>query len=162
MAIWYQINSYEIVICSVHKTINFTVCSGYSGVLCLLGAWFCISGCTTRPENSVVLYTSADREYAVPILDAFDRNNPGVEVARQFDVEASKTLGLVTRIEQEQARTRCDVFWNNEIASKAIMADPCQLAEADASRRRHLGWICGTRSRIACQQRAFAGRFRMA
>lgn len=115
MAIWYQINSYEIVICSVHKTINFPVCSGYSGVLCLLGAWFCISGCTTRPENSVVLYTSADREYAAPILDAFDRNHPGVEIARQFDVEASKTLGLLTRIEQEQARTRCDVFWNNEI-----------------------------------------------
>jgi iron(III) transport system substrate-binding protein len=63
----------------------------------------------------VVLYSASDREYATPILDAFDRNHPGTEVVRQFDVEASKTLGLVTRIEREKERPRCDVFWNNEI-----------------------------------------------
>ena len=97
------------------RTINCAACNGYSGVLYLITILFCTAGCISRPEESVVLYTSADREYAAPILDAFDRNNPAVEVARQFDVEASKTLGLVTRIEQEQSRTRCDVFWNNEI-----------------------------------------------
>jgi len=50
-----------------------------------------------------------------PILDAFERSNAGIEIARQFDVEASKTLGLVTRIQKEKERPRCDVFWNNEI-----------------------------------------------
>ena len=72
-------------------------------------------GCVPQRENSVVLYSATDREYATPILDAFERSNAGMEIARQFDIEASKTLGLVTRIEREQDRPKCDVFWNNEI-----------------------------------------------
>ena len=72
-------------------------------------------GCVPQSEKSVVLYSASDREYATPILDAFQRSNPGIEVARQFDIAASKTLGLVTRIERERERPKCDVFWNNEI-----------------------------------------------
>jgi len=63
----------------------------------------------------VVLYCAADREYAAPILDAYERAADGTQVVRQFDVEASKTLGLVTRIEQEVSTPKSDVFWNNEI-----------------------------------------------
>ncbi len=74
-----------------------------------------VVGCVPQREKSVVLYSASDREYATPILDAFERANAGVEIARQFDVEASKTLGLVTRIEKEKERPRCDVFWNNEL-----------------------------------------------
>ena len=72
-------------------------------------------GCVPQREKSVVLYSASDREYATPILDAFERSNAGIEIARQFDIEASKTLGLVTRIERERERSKCDVFWNNEI-----------------------------------------------
>ena len=72
-------------------------------------------GCVPQREKSVVLYCASDREYVTPILDAFERSNPGTEIARQFDVEASKTLGLVTRIQKEKERPRCDLFWNNEI-----------------------------------------------
>ena len=72
-------------------------------------------GCVPQREKSVVLYSASDREYVTPILDAFERSHPGTEIARQFDVEASKTLGLVTRIQNEKERPRCDVFWNNEI-----------------------------------------------
>ena len=72
-------------------------------------------GCVPQREKGVVLYSASDREYATPILDAFERSNSGVEIARQFDIEASKTLGLVTRIERERERPKCDVFWNNEI-----------------------------------------------
>ncbi len=72
-------------------------------------------GCVPQREKNVVLYSASDREFVAPILDAFERSNSGTEIARQFDVEASKTLGLVTRIEREKERTRCDVFWNNEI-----------------------------------------------
>ena len=72
-------------------------------------------GCVPRLEKGAVLYSAADREYVTPILDAFERANPGTEISRQFDVEASKTLGLVTRIEREKDRPRCDVFWNNEL-----------------------------------------------
>ena len=72
-------------------------------------------GCIPQREKNVVLYSASDREFVAPILDAFERSNSGTEIARQFDVEASKTLGLVTRIEREKERPRCDVFWNNEI-----------------------------------------------
>jgi len=92
--------------------------SAASGTTVLLGWTLILAfglGCVPQREGSVVLYSAADREYATPILDAYDRNTPGTEIARQFDVESSKTLGLVTRIEQEKARPRCDVFWNNEI-----------------------------------------------
>jgi len=73
------------------------------------------AGCVPRLENSVVIYSAADREYAKPILAAFARRQSEIEVVPQFDVESTKTVGLVTRIESESQRPRCDVFWNNEI-----------------------------------------------
>ena len=84
---------------------------GLAAMLCLGG----LVGCVPQPEESVVIYSAADREYAKPILAAFSRRNEGVEVVPVFDVESTKTVGLVTKIESEAARPRCDVFWNNEI-----------------------------------------------
>jgi iron(III) transport system substrate-binding protein len=81
-------------------------------------------GCIQRSEQSATIYCATDREFAAPILDAFerasfkpgtDKGQAGQQIVRVFDVEASKTLGLVTRIEQESAQPKCDVFWNNEI-----------------------------------------------
>ncbi|MDZ4848182.1 MAG: extracellular solute-binding protein [Pirellulaceae bacterium] len=72
-------------------------------------------GCVPRQENEVVVYCSTDREYAAPIFDAFERIDGGTKVASQFDVESSKTLGLVTRIMQERERVRCDLFWSGEV-----------------------------------------------
>lgn len=74
-----------------------------------------ISGCIARPEKEVVVYCALDREYSQPILASFERATGGVPVAPVFDVEASKTVGLVKRLEAESKRPRCDVFWNNEI-----------------------------------------------
>lgn len=103
------------------------LCIDYAGPTGFQGKYrFCLSailacsfvfgiGCVPRREEGVVLYSAADREYVTPILDAFERANAGTEIARQFDVEASKTLGLVTRIEREKERPKCDVFWNNEL-----------------------------------------------
>lgn len=73
------------------------------------------SGCVPQPEDAVVVYSAADREYATPILGGFERRNETVEVTPVFDVESTKTVGLVTKIESESKRPRCDVFWNNEI-----------------------------------------------
>lgn len=83
----------------------------------VLGGLVCIlaSGCVPRSEKEVVVYCSVDREFASPILDAFERTEPNVEVSRQFDIEASKSLGLATRIVEESAKPRCDLFWNGEI-----------------------------------------------
>lgn len=72
-------------------------------------------GCVPQPEKEVVLYTSVDRQYAAPLLDAFERRRPEITITRRFDVEASKTLGLVTRLMEEQKNPRCDLFWNSEI-----------------------------------------------
>lgn len=86
-------------------------------ILCLVFAAFASLqlGCVPKPAGAVVIYSAADREYAEPILGGFSRRNEKVTVTPVFDVESSKTLGLVTRIEQESQRPRCDLFWNNEI-----------------------------------------------
>ncbi len=72
-------------------------------------------GCVARSDKEVVIYTSVDREFAAPILDAFERSKEPLEVVRQFDIESTKTVGLVTRIMEESKKPRCDVFWNSEI-----------------------------------------------
>ena len=77
-------------------------------------AWISI-GCVARSDKEVVIYTSVDREFAAPILDAFERSKEPLEVVRQFDIESTKTVGLVTRIIEESKKPRCDVFWNSEI-----------------------------------------------
>ncbi len=74
-----------------------------------------LSGCIRRSENQVVLYCAVDREFATPIVNAFSRANESIEVNSQFDVEATKSVGLANRILQEKSTTRCDVFWNGEI-----------------------------------------------
>ncbi len=81
-------------------------------LLCLL---LLAIGCVRRPENEVVIYAAADREFSTPILDGFERGQEKITITRQFDVEASKTLGLVKRIESEASKPSCDCFWNNEI-----------------------------------------------
>lgn len=73
------------------------------------------TGCVGRAENEVVLYSAADREYAAPIIAAFERRSKNTKVAATFDVESTKTVGLVSRIENEASSPRCDLFWNNEI-----------------------------------------------
>ena len=72
-------------------------------------------GCVPKPENALIVYSAADREFAEPIIAAYQRRHAKTEVIPQFDVESTKTVGLVTRIETESSRPRCDVFWNNEI-----------------------------------------------
>lgn len=72
-------------------------------------------GCVPRSENEVILYSAADREVAAPIVAAFQRRHAETKVNSTFDVESTKTVGLVTRIENESAKPRCDLFWNNEI-----------------------------------------------
>jgi iron(III) transport system substrate-binding protein len=76
----------------------------------VLSAALALVGC--GPE--VVIYSAHDQEFSEPILDEFERQS-GVRVLAKYDVESTKTVGLVNAIIQEQNRPRCDVFWNNEI-----------------------------------------------
>ena len=66
-------------------------------------------------EPDVRIYCALDQQHSEPILREFERAT-GLRVDMRFDTEADKTVGLVTAIEEERGRTRCDVFWNNEVA----------------------------------------------
>jgi iron(III) transport system substrate-binding protein len=76
----------------------------------------CTFGCVGRSESDVVVYSALDQEFAQPILDSFERSTEGeTTVIGKFDVESTKTVGLVNLIIKEKERPACDVFWNNEI-----------------------------------------------
>ncbi len=83
---------------------------GLSAIICTI----LVAGCWRGSENEVVVYTALDAEFSEPILRQYGRQR-GVAVLPNFDVESTKTVGLVTRIQREQNRPLCDVFWNNEI-----------------------------------------------
>lgn len=71
-------------------------------------------GCSGKEQPQVVVYAALDREFSEPVLNAFQQQ-ANIEVRAKYDVESTKTIGLVTALIQEQNRPRCDVFWNNEI-----------------------------------------------
>lgn len=73
-----------------------------------------VGGCWSRAEQEVVVYSALDREFSEPILQEFQAET-GITVLDKYDIESTKTVGLVSAIIQEQNRPRCDVFWNNEI-----------------------------------------------
>jgi iron(III) transport system substrate-binding protein len=67
-----------------------------------------------RAADPVTVYAAHDQEFSEPILDRYTRET-GVQVLAKYDVESTKTVGLVNLIRAEARRTRCDLFWNNEI-----------------------------------------------
>ena len=77
-------------------------------------AVFLVGGCWSSTGPEVVVYSALDREFAEPILNEFS-DTTGVRVRGVYDIESSKTVGLVERIIQESDRPVCDLFWNNEI-----------------------------------------------
>src|SRR2546421_303257 len=83
------------------------------GLLCLASLLVLSSGCTSKSERQVVVYTSQDREYAEPIFREFTRRT-GIKVNALYDSEAAKTVGLANRLLAEKSHPQCDVFWNNE------------------------------------------------
>jgi iron(III) transport system substrate-binding protein len=89
------------------------VLSLFVGFACLFSA-----GCNRR---SVIIYTSQDEEYAVPILHDFE-NKTGIKVKAVYDSEAVKAVGLANRLLAEGNNPRCDVFWNNEEMRTRMLA----------------------------------------
>ncbi|MFH1157218.1 MAG: extracellular solute-binding protein [Pseudomonadota bacterium] len=92
-----------------------------AGIICLL----MILGMILAPgrcpaAEAVVVYTSADQVYSEPVFEEFHRQT-GIVVKPVYDVEASKTTGLVNRLIAETAKPRCDVFWNSEIGSMIVL-----------------------------------------
>jgi iron(III) transport system substrate-binding protein len=78
-----------------------------------------VAGCggsddAETPHGAVVVYAALDREFAEPILAAYEAK-ARVEVRAKYDVESTKTVGLTNLLIAESSRPRCDLFWNNEV-----------------------------------------------
>lgn len=86
------------------------------GILFLLGgmALLGLQGCGSK-SNTVTVYTSVDRDYAEPIITAYQEQNPELKVNAIYDSEMTKTTGLFNRLLEEKNNPQADVFWNSEI-----------------------------------------------
>ena len=86
-------------------------------LLCAVATWLCLfgSGCSRKPsDRTVVVYTSADQEFAEEIIAEFRKRHPEILVIARYDDEATKTTGLVDRLRAERSDPQCDVLWANE------------------------------------------------
>jgi iron(III) transport system substrate-binding protein len=113
------------------------------------------AGCWRAAEREVVVYAALDREFSEPILQDFEKST-GIRVLAKYDVESTKTVGLVNAIIQERNRPRCDLFWNNEILHTlrleklgllAAHASPA-TAQIPAAYRASDGTWCGFAARV--------------
>jgi len=88
----------------------------------------CSSACSPSEDpQTVVVYSSVDQIYSEPILKIFEEET-GIVVLPVYDVEASKTAGLVNRLIIEQDAPRADVWWNSEIVQTLVLKERGVLA----------------------------------
>jgi iron(III) transport system substrate-binding protein len=88
------------------------------------------AGCWRSSRDEVVVYAALDREFSQPVLDDYEQQS-SVAILAKYDVESTKTVGLVSAIIQERNRPRCDVFWNNEILHTLRLEKEGLLAPLD-------------------------------
>jgi iron(III) transport system substrate-binding protein len=96
--------------------------AGFFAASVLVGGGLVAAAVFWPRQGGVTLYCSTDQDIAQPILDEFEKET-GVHVKREFDAEASKTVGLANKLKLERDNPRCDVFWNNEILHTVRLAD---------------------------------------
>ncbi|MDY6793019.1 MAG: extracellular solute-binding protein [Thermodesulfobacteriota bacterium] len=70
--------------------------------------------------REVVVFTALDQIFSEPILQDFEKAT-GITVKAVYDIEATKTTGLVNRLIAEKKNPQCDVFWNNEVIKSIIL-----------------------------------------
>lgn len=76
----------------------------------------------TRAKDSVVVYCSADKEFAELIFTAYERKT-GVKVLPLYDTEETKTAGLTARLVAEKAQPKADVFWSSDTSRAVALID---------------------------------------
>lgn len=88
-----------------------------------------LAGCKGKKSaQQVVIYTSLDKVFSQPILEAFEKQT-GIKVLAVYDSEATKTTGLVNRLIAEKANPRADVFWNSETGRTIVLKQKGVLAK---------------------------------
>lgn len=87
------------------------------------------SGCKGKDQQQqVVIYTSLDKVFSQPILEAFEKQT-GIKVLDVYDSEATKTTGLVNRLIAEKDAPKADVFWNSETGRTIVLKNKGVLAK---------------------------------
>ncbi len=63
--------------------------------------------------NEVIVYTSEDKIFSEPVLQAFEKKT-GIKVRAIYDTEETKSTGLANRLIAEKDNPQADVFWSGE------------------------------------------------
>ncbi len=63
--------------------------------------------------SEVVVYTSIDKVFSEPVLQAFEKKT-GIKVMTIYDTEETKSTGLVNRLIAEKNKPKADVFWSGD------------------------------------------------
>jgi iron(III) transport system substrate-binding protein len=71
--------------------------------------------------REVVVYSSADKEFAELIFSAYEQRT-GVKVLPLYDTEETKTAGLTARLLAEKAHPKADVFWSSDMSRAVALA----------------------------------------
>jgi iron(III) transport system substrate-binding protein len=85
------------------------------------------------PEPDLIVYCELDQIFSEELIQRFEQES-GLEVRAEYGIEAARTVGLVQRLIEEDAsqNTRCDVFWNNEVAHTVRLAERGMLMPYDS------------------------------
>jgi len=81
-----------------------------------------LTACSCQRGPEVVVYCALDQVYSEPVLRDFEKQT-GIRVQARYDLEATKTSGLVNLLLAERERPRCDVFWNNEMIQTLVLKE---------------------------------------
>src|SRR5215470_4513586 len=77
---------------------------------------------TASGDRTVVVYSSADKEFAELIFRAYEQKS-GVKVLPLYDTEETKTAGLTARLMAERTRPIADVFWSSDTSRAVALVD---------------------------------------
>lgn len=105
-------------------------------IILILSVFVLLSCNRQEEQRELIIYVSVDQNYSEQLLQRFEEQT-GIKVKAVFDVEASKTTGLVNRLLEEKSNPRADVFWNGEIMQtiklkKADVLTPYKSANAES------------------------------
>ena len=128
--------------------------AAFYGLVYILLCIVFMTGCLSKQDNELVVYSALDREFSQPILEDLGEELQ-IQVRVKYDQESNKTVGLATELIQTQRQPKADIFWNNEILhtlrlEKLGLLEP--ISEADLSRfpeeyRSSTGQWCGFAAR---------------